>query len=43
MTEYKGVIEKNLLLIFDTATSTNSKLRKNECERLAKLLVEKEP
>ena len=34
MTEYKGVIEKNWLLIFDTVRSTNSKLRKNECERL---------
>ena len=41
--EYKGVIGKNLVLMFDTVRSNNSRLRKNECERLAKLLVEKEP
>ena len=41
--EYKGVIGKNLVLMFDTPRSNNSRLRKNECERLAKLLVEKEP
>ena len=41
--EYKGVIGKNLILMFDTPRSNNSRLRKNECERLAKLLVEKEP
>ena len=43
MKEYKGIIGKNLILMFDTARSNNSKLRKNECERLAKLLIEKEP
>lgn len=43
MKEYKGVIGKNLLLMFDTPRSNNSKLRKNECERLAKVLVEKDP
>ena len=43
MKEYKGVIGKNLVLMFDTVRSNNSRLRKNECERLAKLLVEKEP
>ena len=43
MKEYKGVIGKNLVLMFDTIRSNNSRLRKNECERLAKLLVEKEP
>ena len=43
MKEYKGVIGKNLVLMFDTTRSNNSRLRKNECERLAKLLVEKEP
>ena len=42
MIEYKGVIEKNLILLFNTVRSTNSKLRKNEYERLAKLFVEKE-
>ena len=41
--EYKGVIGKNLVLMFDTPRSNNSRLRKNECERLAKLLVEKDP
>lgn len=41
--EYKGVIGKNLILMLDTVRSTNSRLRKNECERLAKLLVEKDP
>ena len=41
--EYKGAIGKNLVLMFDTVRSNNSRLRKNECERLAKLLVEKEP
>ena len=43
MKEYKGVIGKNLVLMFDAVRSNNSRLRKNECERLAKLLVEKEP
>ena len=43
MKEYKGVIGKNLILMFDTTRSNNSRVRKNECERLAKLLVEKEP
>ena len=41
--EYKGVIGKNLVLMFDTPRSNNSRLRKNECERMAKLLVEKDP
>ena len=41
--EYKGVIGKNLVLMFDTPRSNNSRLRKNECERLAKILVEKDP
>ena len=41
--EYKGTISKNLILMFDTLRSSNSNLRKNECERLAKLLVEKDP
>ena len=42
MKEYKGIIGKNLVLMFDVIRSNNSKLRKNECERLAKTLVEKD-
>ena len=42
MKEYKGVIGKNLILMFDVVRSNNSRLRKNECERLAKQLVEKD-
>ena len=42
MKEYKGVIGKNLILMFDVVRSKNSRLRKNECERLAKQLVEKD-
>ena len=41
--EYKGVIGRNLVLMFDFPRSNNSRLRKNECERLAKTLVEKDP
>ena len=40
--EYKGVIGRNLVLMFDFPRSNNSRLRKNECERLAKTLVEKD-
>jgi len=42
MKEYKGIIGKNLVLMFDVVRSNNSRLRKNECERLAKTLVEKD-
>ena len=42
MKEYKGIIGKNLVLMFDVIRSNNSRLRKNECERLAKTLVEKD-
>ena len=38
--KFKGTISKNLLLLFDTPRSTNTNPRKNECERLAKVLGE---
>ena len=38
--KFKGIISRNLLLLFDIQRSTNTNPRKNECERLGKLLAE---
>ena len=40
--KFKGIISKNLLLLFDIPRSINTNPRKNECERLSKLLAETE-